>query len=344
MMSTINCMTRYVLFSGAIMLGLFHPLGAIAATISGKVSAWESQSGIDGVFVYLYDSSWELVTQTTTNVSGQYSLDTSEGYYYLYIYKEGYTAKYYSSVSQAYAYDLATAIYTTAAQAATGIDLTLAVGGSIQGSVTDVQTGEALSEFVVRVYDTNSNVVSWNYTDENGNIILALDPGSYYLQTFDATGYYINQYPDGTASSQEISPQILSSGQQLTGVYFSLVRSDVAVFTEQASYTVGEPVSLYVSLVESITPVDAYLVIASPDGTFKSIKGDFSLSNNYELVPVVSNFTPMDISPALNLLSLDTTGWATGSYGIYVTLAYSGYYPGYSSNQYRVNYNIFSLY
>ncbi len=339
-MSTMNCVTRLVLFSGVIMLGLFHPLGATAATISGKVSAFESQSGIDGVSVYLYDSSWELVTQTATNASGQYSLDTSEGYYYLYIYKEGYAAKYYSSVSQAYAYDLATAIYTTTAQAATGIDLTLAVGGTIQGSVTDVQTGEALSEFVVRVYDTNSNIVSWNDTDENGNIILALDPGSYYFQTFDATGYYINQYPDGTTSS----PQTLSSGQQLTGVDFSLVRSDVAVFTDQASYTVGEPVSLYVSLVESTTPVDAYLVIASPDGTFKSIKGDFSLSNNYEVVPVVSNFTPMDISPALNLLSLDTTGWAAGSYGIYVTLAYTGYYPGYSSNQYRVNYNIFSVY
>lgn len=325
-----NCVMR-ILFSAVLILSL--PLEA--ATISGKVSS--ADSGIKGVFVYVYDLSWNLVAETISNTEGRYSLNTSEGYYYLYIYKEGYVPKYYNSLSQAYAYDLATAIYSPAMN----IDLSLAVGGAIQGRVTDVQMGNVLSGLVVRVYDANSYLVSWNYTDEDGNYILALDPGSYYLSTFDATGYYLNQYPDGT---QEILPKNLSSGQQLTGVDFSLNRADVAVFSEQASYTVGEPVSLYVSLVESTTPVDAYIVIAFPNGTFKSVKSDLSLSNNYELMPIVSNFTPVDISPAIKLLSLDTTGWATGSYGVYVTLAYFGYYPGYSDNQYRVNYNIFYLY
>jgi len=338
-----NCVikTRRIFLLGVIVFfGLFSVRAIEAATISGQVNFFDSNSGMSGVSVYAYDTSWQLAAETTTNAAGQYSLTTLDGYYYLYAYKVGYVSKYYSVYSQAYAYDLATAVESSA----TDINLTLATGGSILGNVTDGKTGNVVSGLVVMVYDTNSYQVSWNYTDDEGNYTFTLDPGSYYLRTFDATGYYVNQYPDGTASIQEVSPQQLSSGQQLTGVDFAVQRSDVAVFTDQASYTVGDAVSLYVSLVESTTSVDAYIVIAFPDGTFKSVKDDMSLSNNYELVPVVSNFTPVDISPALNLLSLDTTGWTAGSYGIYVTLAYAGYYPGYSSNQYLVNYNIFYLY
>lgn len=78
---------------------------------------------------------------------------------------------------------------------ASDVDFSLAAGGQISGTVTDVVSGAALANQVVHAVDsTTSELIDCDVTDENGDYGLTVDSGSYLVYATGGAAVFGSAY------------------------------------------------------------------------------------------------------------------------------------------------------
>lgn len=152
--------------------------------ISGLVTAEDTGLPLEYVSIRIYNSGGSIVEYAYPESDGSYiTTGLASGSYRLrfdpYYLSEAYMAEYYNNKAT-----LSTAdpITVTAPALVSGIDAALAVGGQITGVVTAESTGLPLDDVYVVAYDTNGRYVTYDYTDTNGEYVIAgLPSGGYHL-------------------------------------------------------------------------------------------------------------------------------------------------------------------
>lgn len=162
--------------------------------ITGTVTAGDSGLPLTGVYVYVYTattrSRYDYLASDTTDGNGDYTIGgLATGAYYLlfdpeYGGSENYQPEYYADQAS-----LATATgVNVAAPSTTGsVNAALIRGGSITGRVTVEGSGAPYEDVLVRAYLTPADWLAYDFSDADGQYILAgLPTGTYQVEFYDS--------------------------------------------------------------------------------------------------------------------------------------------------------------
>jgi hypothetical protein len=196
-------------------------LASSAGTISGSVRADAGGAGIPGVVIEVFNSR-NYVKSVITDASGNYTVKglTSVTYYLRTLNSSGYGDEYFSDTTDPNA---ASGINVVQGSTTTNINLYLAAGGSISGTVRTDLGGLGIPDAVVMVVN-NEDDEGWKLglTDSLGNYnITGLVPGTYYLQAFNFSGY-VDEYYDNTTSYNAAAPISVAQSVNTANIDFGL--------------------------------------------------------------------------------------------------------------------------
>lgn len=158
----------------------------IGGTLAGTVTNASTLQPISGANVYIFQGI-QLVTSTTTNGSGAYSVpNLAPGNYIILTRASGFRGQFKSANVQA-------GVTTT-------VNFTLSpLPGTISGKVTDSLTGSPIAGALIEIFDGNV-IVGFADTDINGNYSIPdLDPGNYIVICSAAT--YATKFVGATVVS-----------------------------------------------------------------------------------------------------------------------------------------------
>ncbi len=169
----------------------------LGGSISGRVTRDSDGSGISGVYVNIYDTSWNLTTSVPTDSLGYYSAKNLEsGSYYLGTHQNSdYVDEYYDNAVAA-----SDAAAVTVVQGAdTNIDISLIGLGSISGRIIRGSDGEGISGVTVQaLYSVSGRpfLMKSAITDSSGYYSLTgLSPNGYQLHTYNSYCFVDEWYP-----------------------------------------------------------------------------------------------------------------------------------------------------
>jgi hypothetical protein len=173
---------------------------ALGGSISGRVVRDSDGSGISGITVSVYDSSWNNVKSTTTDTSGAFIiLGLTASNYYLRAFSLGIPDEYYDNVTTQNA---ATAVAVALGTNTPNINFSLDTRGTISGRVARDSDGTGISGVTIWVYDGSWNSVRSLSTDSSGAyVILGLASGNYYIRTSNSLGYLDEYYSNALTQS-----------------------------------------------------------------------------------------------------------------------------------------------
>jgi hypothetical protein len=206
----------------------------VGATISGHItdaSSGQPLGPTNGVCVDVNDLNGNYAASTCdVNADGTYSVGgLQDGQYTVQASADGgYLDQYYNNVIDPLQ---ATAVATTTASPAVGIDFAMNPGATISGTVTAAPGGGALAGQCVEVYAQGGSTSNWldrNCTDSQGHYQLSgLAPGG-YLVKFDGGKGYLSQYYDSMSTAADATTvQVSSYGQSVTDISAALTTGGV---------------------------------------------------------------------------------------------------------------------
>lgn len=219
-------MVKYKIISAGsitfLFLAIFNVSISHAYSISGAVTAQNSGTPIEGLWVDAYDySTGTLAGSAKTRSDGSYTItDMSNGSYRVHIpdsESSDYVGEYYNNT---YDYDSAATVKVTS-QNVSGINFALEKGGQISGKVDDSR-GTPIKGLSVYAYDySTGDKTGFAYTESDGSYeIKLLHPGTYRVHV-KAGGanyleeYYNNAYDYGSAVAVEVSAGQTTSGKNI---------------------------------------------------------------------------------------------------------------------------------
>lgn len=197
--------------SGATTVGVWYD-GQIVSSIDFELSPGAVIKGmvtnnagtpIQDVWLHLYYSeycTWSMKTDS----SGFYEFyGLTTGTYHVWADAETeytpYLSEWYNDYLSSDSYPIpAEATPISVAEGLTNvIDIGLAAGGSISGRVTSLSTGQGLSRYFIKVYDTNLVEAGYALADENGGYLIpGLSSGLYVVATCSQGTNYVNERYD----------------------------------------------------------------------------------------------------------------------------------------------------
>jgi len=193
-------------------------------TISGKVTD-TVETGIVGVGVTAYGETNIDVWGAITDENGEYQItglpDDNFNIHFWggnWAYNDGYLSSWYNGKSSM---DTADAVTITGAGSVTGIDVMLAAGGSISGTVKDA-SGGGIEKATIGAYG-ESGGTNWSYTDENGEYTVAgLEDDSYQVYCNAGAQGYIGEWYNDKSSQNSSDSVTVTSPSQVSGIDFTL--------------------------------------------------------------------------------------------------------------------------
>ena len=236
----------------------FQPGAGVVSAATGFSGHVQNESGtaLDGVYLYAHGAS--TVTSTWADTSGNfgyYSLppgeyrlevDTSYNAYHSDRYFRMYKPVWYDNKEY---WSEANTITVTAGQMTSNINFILARRASIQGRVTDTNSGAPLSGFSISAQPEGTGNGDWVTTDTNGNFTLYVNHGTYRI--YAAPGdqpYSPAYYNNKDYLGADLIPVTL--GQIVTNINFRLTRFTAGSISGSVTMTDGPPLGnlhMYVS-------------------------------------------------------------------------------------------------
>lgn len=215
---------RVTVTDGSAVTGIDAALAPTpSASITGTVTREDDGSPVSGVAVSARGQSPAAGASVFTDASGAYTLDAlPAGSYIVEFYAEGKGLKreYWQNT---FDYSQATPVALTEGQAVSGIDASLAAGGSIAGVVTRADGGAPLANVTVNALDANGEIVAFARTNPAGAYVVGGLPAGAYRVQFGApapglaTEYWENAYSFNAARAV-----VVGELQTITGVNAAL--------------------------------------------------------------------------------------------------------------------------
>ena len=186
-------------------------------TLAGHLTGTVTSSGgapLSSVIVAAYNLDGTVRTSTFA-VNGQYTLVVPAGTYKVIAFDlSGHYANAY--LNGAVSFESESGVTVAASQTVSGLNLTMAVAGIVNGSVVDAVSGAALPGILVDTYDANGFRIARVASSVTGGFALSLPPGTYRFVASDPLQRYAASYYDGAISFGAATPVPLSSGQTVT--------------------------------------------------------------------------------------------------------------------------------
>ena len=175
---------------------------AIGGSINGTVTEDGTGTPLADICVDVTGPSFAFFGFDVTDASGAYSVGgLGSGDYTVNFIDCGETVTYLSEFYDDRAtFDLADLVAVVAGSKTSGIDAELAIGGSINGTVTEEGTGTPLADICVDVADPSFAFFGFDVTDASGGYSVGgLATGDYTLNFYDCGGtetYFAEYYDD----------------------------------------------------------------------------------------------------------------------------------------------------
>jgi hypothetical protein len=181
---------------------------APGGSISGTITAADTGTPLDDVFVDIYDSNGSYVAFKSVNSLGEYNVrGLTSGDYLVEFSAFGdasqYIDEYYDGQIDR---DDADPVTVTVPNATTNINADLDLGGQISGTVTADDTNDPLENVDVTIRPASGGSFAFVDTDENGMYTSGALPTGDYIVEFDAPSFgtaesYLGEYYDDQSSS-----------------------------------------------------------------------------------------------------------------------------------------------
>lgn len=285
------------------------------AQFTGVVSAAGTGQPLGGVFVFVVNATGTSLTGGFTNANGRYTTDQGllDGSYYLRTSNtRGLINEVYPNINCigfACPNGVGTAISATAATSPVAVDMDLAVGGLIAGTVK--HAGAPIPGASVSVLDSTGASVTSGTVDAVGAYVTGagLPTGSYYVRTFNSVGY-INEVFDNalcvtTCNLAAATPVGVTSPSTTPGIDFDLALGGriTGIVTASGSPLAGVTVQMFSPALNTtfsaITDANGvYAVTGLVDGTYYA-----RTSNNAGFINEA-----YDDLPCVNVCSSNTLG------------------------------------
>jgi hypothetical protein len=174
-----------------------------------------SSNPLSEIDVHAYDTTtMDPVAYATTDDDGHYSMAVAPGTYFVEFldYAGTYPSGYWSN--SGFTDDVKTAGGVTVTKAdVPAIDAALPTGCMISGLVTD-QSAIGIGDIEVHVYNASDHVVANTYTDDDGNYVVAVAPGTHTVAFVDDSDTYADGYWDGSGFNVDRTAARQFSGAQ----------------------------------------------------------------------------------------------------------------------------------
>ena len=216
---------------------------AAGGSITGQVTRVTTGEPIQGVTLYLYESSGDFTQKYTwSNNEGHYTIEgLPTGDYYVRTDNE-----------QGYIDESSPSIHVDAPQKTRNIDFALQMGGTVTGRVTSDQTGDPLSNIELRLMNRNQSVVLTTRTDVTGNFSIHKVPtDNYYVRTYNEQRYIDEWYADADPDEGASPPVQMEAPNIINNIDFSLAVGGSVVGRVTATSN-GEPLfDVHIALYDS---------------------------------------------------------------------------------------------
>jgi hypothetical protein len=217
---------------------------ARGGSIHGKITSSATGNPINYVGIDIYTATGQWAGYGYTEYNGEYSVGgLPEGSYYVRsgnwggyvdeLYNNIYCPNRHCDVLQG------TAVVVTLGEDTNNIDFALDRQARIRGTVRDAVTQQPLEYVYVEIFDTNTNLVAYGYTDDYGRYTAeGLPAGSYYAKTYDAYGYQDEMYdnvpcPDGVCNWSDGTVIVLTTAATVSGIDFNLDPEDDYLYGDE---------------------------------------------------------------------------------------------------------------
>ncbi len=206
------------------------PLGTVSGTVRDNLSG----EGIGSAEVDLVDGQSLLVSTTTSETDGSYTLTgIPPGVYFLWVTQGRHVAQVFGGPScpDTFACDLTSGmpIPVPASANVVGIEIRMDRLGTISGTVSDADTGQPITVDFVQAWDSDGQLARGANLELDGTYRLeGLLPGSYTV-TAQSFGHRGEVYPDLPCDGPSCDPTTgtpidVDINQDITGIDFALTR------------------------------------------------------------------------------------------------------------------------
>lgn len=200
--------------------------------IQGTIRSAANNQPIAGVDLDLYGSTGEFLSgySATSAADGSYGFGAlPAGTYFLRADPDPGIGQFFVKAYYDGEFLLSTATpIIVGANTVTGIDLNLAPGGLIAGTVTETGTNTPLVDIDIDLYDALGNEMPQNdATDASGAYSIGpVPPGNYFVRVDpDVTQGHPRQYYNGVYTRAESTAVVVAAGQTTSNIQFSLPRA-----------------------------------------------------------------------------------------------------------------------
>ncbi len=189
---------------------------APAGFISGTVTM-EGGAPATGGHIYVEDAEGNyLFGWSEFDVSGNYTIGAIPAGTYILHFRDfdWATNEYYNNTSR---YELATPVVVTAGETTANVDIELAAGGRVSGTVT-MEGGAPAQGGIVCVADEEGHCDAWSQVDETGQyIVYGVQPGVRQVLFYGFDGA-ADEWFDDAARPDTATPVVVVAGETTTGI------------------------------------------------------------------------------------------------------------------------------
>ncbi|MCX6583364.1 MAG: carboxypeptidase regulatory-like domain-containing protein, partial [Candidatus Aminicenantes bacterium] len=259
---------------------------SIGGIISGRVTD-NSDNGIQGIDVDIYDLTYSLIVRTATDSAGNYlAREIPNGSYKVYfnVSQLNYVSEWYNDK---FFFEIADPVVVIDGQITPNIDAQLTQGGAISGRVMN-QSGRAIANVGLYVYDANHTIQGNSNTDANGYYtVLGLNSGNYRVYfRCPVSMNYIPEWYNDKPSFETANPVAVTVGQTTSSINAELAVGGIISgrVTDNSSNGIeGIEVNIYDLAHSSIAQASTdragnYSVGGLPAGSYKVY---FNVSQQY---------------------------------------------------------------